>query len=44
MIAQATAGLNAAIKTSAGFRDGRVIDLCLPWKRSFEVNFELERI
>lgn len=40
---QARAGLNAELAQLADFRDWRVTNLRWPWKRRFEVDFDLER-
>ena len=43
MIAFVTEELNDFVRTLADFREWRVTNVRLPWKRRFEVDFDLER-
>ena len=43
MIAYVTEELNDFVRTLADFREWRVTNVRLPWKRRFEVDFDLER-
>ena len=44
MIARAAQGLHVAMQSLPDLQDWRVRDLRLPWKRRFEIDFELERV